>query len=245
MPLLFPRVSLKASSSCTDLATRFSFTTSQGERNETGEYVAVDMVDHATRQLLDSPFLRTLAGMHVPDNLVRHLQKPFLEPKPLYSEVGEEASYGNVAFWLMCVCVCLFFFLYIALKGEVERTKGDLRSTLHQNRNDGVRLHCAFFYKARWMLETFHHGNLENIRIVIETRQGEHQIPESIETAKVLVSVDELPLPVGTYLLSKLIRFFRISPSSDKVLGRKPNPRRPRPTKRQGKLLSLFKRCLV
>ena len=145
----------------------------------------------------------------------------------------------------MCVCVCLFFFLYIALKGEVEGTKGDLRSTLHQNRNDGVRLHCAFFYKARWMLETFHHGNLENIRIVIETRQGEHQIPVSIETAKVLVSVDELPLPVGTYLLSKLIRFFRISPSSDKVLGPKPNPRRPRPTKKQGKLLSLFKRCLV
>lgn len=135
----------------------------------------------------------------------------------------------------MCVCVFVRPLVDISkqsLKGEVEGTKGDLQSTLHQNRDDGVRLHCAFFYKARWMLETFHHGNLENIRIVIETRQGEYQIPESIETVKVLVSVDELPLPVGTYLLSKLIRFFRISPSSDKVLGRKPNPRRPRPTKK-------------
>ena len=154
-----------------------------------------------------------------------------------------QASYGNAAFWLMCVCVCVCVYVCVfvrplvdiskqSLKGEVEGTKGDLQSTLHQNRDDGVRLHCAFFYKARWMLETFHHGNLENIRIVIETRQGEYQIPESIETVKVLVSVDELPLPVGTYLLSKLIRFFRISPSSDKVLGRKPNPRRPRPTKK-------------
>ena len=100
-----------------------------GERNETGKYVAVDMVDHAaTRQLLDSPFLRTLSGIIWQCGLLAHV--------------------------CVCVCVCVYVCVFVrplvdiskqSLKGEVEGTKGDLQSTLHQNRDDGVRLHCAFF----------------------------------------------------------------------------------------------------